>query len=85
MIEWLKDKLLGLSAKILLAWAPDLIAKLLASIEPADIAERVKPALRSLLAKMDPVWRPSFAKVLRLLAQTASEIAEEAESYGGAK
>jgi BMFP domain-containing protein YqiC len=85
MIQWLKDAVLGLATIVLKTWAPDLLARLLAEVEPADIAERVKPALRSILAKMDPVWRPSFARVLRLLAQTASEIAEEAESYGGAK
>ncbi|MDY0339885.1 MAG: hypothetical protein RBS17_01555 [Coriobacteriia bacterium] len=83
MIEWLKDKILGLSAKILLAWAPDLIAKLLASIEPADVAGYMKPALRSVLAKLSPEWRPVFARTLRLLAQIASEVATEAESGGG--
>lgn len=83
MIEWLKGAVMGLATTVLKAWAPDLLARLLAEVKPADIAEHVKPALRSVLAKMAPAWRPSFAKVLRLLAQTAAEIAAEAESYGG--
>lgn len=84
MIEWLKGAVMGLATTVLRAWAPDLLARLLAEIKPADVAGHVKPALRAVLAKLDPAWRPAFAKTLRLLAQTASEIATEAESYGGA-
>ncbi len=82
-MAWLKGVVLGLVSTVLKAWAPDLLARLFMEIKPADIAERVKPALRSVLAKMHAGWRPVFAKVLRLLAQVANEIAAEAESYGG--
>lgn len=85
MIERLKGAVLGLAAKALRAWAPDLAARLIAEIKPAHVADHVKPALRTVLAKLDPEWHPAFAKTLRLLAQVAAEVAAEAESYQGGK
>lgn len=85
MMDWLREKLAGAATWAFQAWAPEIAARLLAAIKPADVAGRIKPALRNVVAKLAPEWRPNFAKVLRLFAQVANEVATEAESLGGGR
>lgn len=70
IIQWI--------TKLLWAQAPKLVAKMLTSIDPNDLADKIKPHLVAAMKKMPPEWQKNFVAALRILAETvAASIPEE--------
>ena len=45
--------------------APQLVSYLLAQVEPAKIADALRPHLRALMEKMGPDWQDQFVAAFR--------------------
>ena len=66
-----------LLAKLLKGFGPGLVALLLAQIDPTELAEKVKPHLRSVMDGMDTAWKSNFATAMNKVAAFVAALAKE--------
>lgn len=69
-------RLVGWIAK---KWAPNLIGHLVAQVDSDALAEHLYPALFWVYERIHVQWQAAFVRKLRILADVATRLAEEAE------
>ena len=66
-----------LLAKLLKGFGPGLVALLLAQIDPTELAEKVKPYLKTVMQDMDTAWKKSFSTAINKVAEFVTALAKE--------
>jgi len=64
-------------------WAPQLVAQLLTSIDPEELADRIKPYIVSAMLQMPIEWQKNFVLALRKLAEFVSGLVPDEGATGG--
>lgn len=72
MMDWFKQGLAKLLATFLQIWAPQIVAELLAKIDPKQLAAKIKPHLLAVMERMPREWQKNFAVALRIVAETVA-------------
>lgn len=60
MGQWIKKQFIRLLLNALKGMAPQLAINLLASIDPCELADKVRPAIREVFQKAGPDWQQAF-------------------------
>jgi len=66
-----------LLAKLLKGFGPGLVALLLAEIDPTELADKVKPYLKTVMDGMDSAWKKNFATAITKVAAFVTALAKE--------
>jgi len=77
--EWLKGIGAGLLVWVLRTAIWRILVKILEKANSAEIADRVRPYLRSLYAKLGPDAQEALTKAIVKLAEFVSELLEDEE------
>ena len=70
MKEWLFKALARLFKKA----APELVAFLLAQVNPSQLADMLRPSLRALMNKMGPDWQIQFVTAFQKITKLLEEL-----------
>ena len=77
--EWLKERGAGILVWILRTAIWRILVKILEKANSADIADKVRPYLRSLYLKLGPDAQEALTKAIVKLAEFVSELLEDEE------
>lgn len=64
----MRDWVAGLMADLVKHWAPEIVAQLLARIDPEDIGSKVQPHIMAIMHGLPSHWRSAYAIALHKLA-----------------
>lgn len=76
-MEWLKRRAIQIIGWLLHEGGPRLIGYFLSRIDPAKLADVMRPHLRRLMEMAGPDWQAQFSTALHKIADFVSELVDD--------